>query len=109
MKHNKKRNTAFLYECLIRELTITIVRSDEVAKQKVINIVKENFSKGMILYEDLQLYKQLLETKTTKREASRFLFEVRRDWDEYFQVKLLLLALFSLPAVRKCVLSLPMS
>tara|TARA_Y100000034_G_scaffold117396_1_gene156775 strand:+ start:281 stop:1096 length:816 start_codon:yes stop_codon:yes gene_type:complete len=81
MRHNKKRNTAFLYECLIRELTASIVRSDEIAKQKIINIVKENFSRGTILHEDLQLYKQLLETKMDKKEATRFLFEVRRDWE----------------------------
>jgi hypothetical protein len=28
MKHNKKRNTAFLYECLIRELTKAIIKED---------------------------------------------------------------------------------
>ena len=36
MKHNKKRNTAFLYECLIKELTKSIVRKDETRKQKII-------------------------------------------------------------------------
>ena len=29
MKHNKKRNTAFLYECLIRELTKAILKEDK--------------------------------------------------------------------------------
>jgi len=81
MRHNKKRNTAFLYECLIMELTKAIVRSDNTEKEKIINIVREYFNRNTILYEDLQLYKQLLETKITKREASRFLFEVRRDWE----------------------------
>ena len=28
MKHNKKRNTAFLYECLIKEMTKAVVRGE---------------------------------------------------------------------------------
>ena len=38
MKHNKKRNTAFLYECLIKEVTKAIVRKDETTKQTVVEI-----------------------------------------------------------------------
>ena len=28
LKHNKKRNTAFLFEALVRELTKSVVRKD---------------------------------------------------------------------------------
>ena len=34
MKHNKKRNTAFLYECLIRELTKAILKEDKQGQTK---------------------------------------------------------------------------
>ena len=82
MKHNKKRNTAFLYECLIKEITKAVVRKDNARKEAIINIVKENFSRGCVLYEDLQLYKQLLETKNLQQEfASRFIVEVKKDWE----------------------------
>jgi hypothetical protein len=82
MRHNKKRNTAFLYECLIKELTKSIVRKDTHKKDKVLSIMKEYFYKGSLLSEDLQLYKQLLETKISKEpNARRFLFEVRKDWE----------------------------
>ena len=81
MRHNKKRNNAFLYECLIKELTKAIVRQDENTKQNIINIVREHFNKGTILYEDLQIYNQLLEAKLPKQDAGRFMFEVRRDWE----------------------------
>jgi hypothetical protein len=82
MKHNKKRNTAFLYECLIKETTRAIVRKDETKKDVIINIIKENFAKGTPLYKDLQLYKQLLETKNLKTEfATRFIVEVKKDWE----------------------------
>jgi hypothetical protein len=83
MKHNKKRNTAFLYECLIKEITKAVVRKEEDKKAMVIEIVKENFSKGSPLDRDLQLYKQLLETKNLKLDfASRFITEVKKDWQE---------------------------
>jgi len=83
MKHNKKRNTAFLYECLIKEMTKAIVRKDEKTKQTVVEILKNNFSKGTPLYEDLQHYKQLLETKELEEDfAIRFMTEVKKDWNE---------------------------
>ena len=82
MKHNKKRNTAFLYECLIKELTKAIVRKDNRFKLKVIDIIKENFAKNSPLYEDLQLYNQLLQTKeTSDKYARRLMIEVRKDWE----------------------------
>ena len=36
MKHNKKRNTAYLYECLVKELTKAIVRKDSDKKSKIV-------------------------------------------------------------------------
>ena len=42
-RHNKKRNTGFLYETLIKELTKTIVNNDVEKKSKVIFIIKEYF------------------------------------------------------------------
>ena len=69
MRHNKKRNTAFLYECLIKQLTIAIVRKDENLKESIVNIVREYFNKSSILYEDLQLYNQLLEAKLNKQSV----------------------------------------
>ena len=82
MKHNKKRNTAFLYECLIKELTKSIVRKDESKKAKVLSIIKENFNNGSILGQDLELYKQLMETKCQdSAKAKRFISEVKKDWE----------------------------
>ena len=63
MKHNKKRNTAFLYESLVKELTKAIVRQQEERKGKIVNIIKENFAKGSALQRDLDLYKSILENK----------------------------------------------
>jgi len=83
MKHNKKRNTAFLYESLVKELTKTIVRQQEKRKEKIIKIIKESFTKGSVLQKDLDLYKSILENKDkmTKDFTDRFLVETKKDYN----------------------------
>jgi len=61
MKHNKKRNTAFLYECLVKELTKAIIRNDNDLKIKITEVIKESFNKGTVLKKDLDIYNSLLE------------------------------------------------
>ena len=56
-KHNKKRNTAFLYEVLVKELTKNVVEKNESKKQLIVSMLKEHFSKGTILHSELNLYK----------------------------------------------------
>ena len=50
MKHNKKRNTAFLYECLIRELTKAIVKEDKQRETEVKGLLCE-FSQKASLFQ----------------------------------------------------------
>ena len=38
-KHNKKRNTAFLFEALVRELTKTVVIENREKKAEVLQIM----------------------------------------------------------------------
>tara|TARA_R100000234_G_scaffold49947_1_gene29889 strand:- start:195 stop:1031 length:837 start_codon:yes stop_codon:yes gene_type:complete len=63
-RHNKKRNTAFLYEALVRELTKSIVAKDNNKKNKIISIIKEFFSAGKPLKKELDLYKDLYENSS---------------------------------------------
>ena len=35
LKHNKKRNTAFVYEALVRELTESVVKNNKNKQNKV--------------------------------------------------------------------------
>ena len=82
MKHNKKRNTAFLYECLIKELTRSVVREDKNRQSTIKSILKEYFSSGTVLSKELAIYKELLETKDiSERHHSRLLKESRIDFD----------------------------
>ena len=78
MKHNKKRNTAFIYETLTRELTKAIVDKDNKRKETVLAIIKEGFGGDSTLANELSLYKTLLETKNIQPNlAERMLQETK--------------------------------
>ena len=82
MKHNKKRNTAFLYETLLKELTKSIVRKQEAKKNQIIKILREFFHKGSLLNQDLEIYNSLLENKKMSKEfAQRFIVETKKDYN----------------------------
>ncbi len=59
LKHNKKRNTAFLYESLIKEFTIAIIKKDNERQDTIKNILKEFFSKNKPLKKELDIYNTL--------------------------------------------------
>lgn len=87
MKYNKKRNTAFLYEALVLEMTKAIINKDEKRKNVCLDILKENFSLNSILQEELDAYRSIIETKgvseswahTTLREAQRTYLSLHPD------------------------------
>jgi len=82
LKHNKKRNTAFLYEVLIKEYTKAVVRKDNKLKRQILTILKEHFVAGKILKQDLDLYSLVLESKDMSPESSkRLISEVKKDFD----------------------------
>lgn len=82
MKHNKKRNTAFLYEALVKELTKCIVNKNNDEKNVIVSILKEHFSKGKLLYNELSLYKTVYESKDLKRNiAEKILFEAKLEYE----------------------------
>ena len=78
-RHNKKRNTAFLYEALVRELTKSIVKKNEKKKSQIIAIVKEHFSHGSALKQDLDLYKEIYNSsELSEHNAEKLIFEVKQ-------------------------------
>ena len=78
-KHNKKRNTAFLYEALLKEVTKAIISGDRKVKKTAISILKESFAPKTVLSEELELYKTLLETKEMNNlTAEKIVFQVRQ-------------------------------
>jgi len=77
-KHNKKRNTAFLYEALVREMTKAVVSQDKKRKNNIIDILKESFSSNKILGQELKLYQTILEsTDLDSITAEKLLYKIR--------------------------------
>ena len=81
MRYNKKRNTAFLYEALVLEMTKAIINNDEERKDIALDILKENFSSNSILHEELDAYRAVLETKNVDKDwAEMTLREAQRTY-----------------------------
>lgn len=81
LKHNKKRNTAFLFEALTREYVKAIIRTN-VNRQVVIKeIIKDHFCSGA-LNEELSIYRELLESsELTDTEANNVLAEAKQRYN----------------------------
>ena len=76
-RHNKKRNTAFLYKILIMEASKALVEKKDSYRNKVVSIIKENFNKSTELGKQLYLYKQILdESNIPARLAISFVKEI---------------------------------
>jgi nitrogen regulatory protein PII-like uncharacterized protein len=68
-RYNKKRNTAFVYEDLIREGTSAILQGDHDRKNTVVKLIKKHFAPNSELYKHLQCYQSLYETSGLDRET----------------------------------------
>ena len=89
LKHNKKRNTAFVYEALVRELTESVVRNNKNKQNKIVSIIKDHFAGDSILKEELELYKSIYESKQiTKNTAEKIVVEVKGRHDSLDKKKL---------------------
>jgi len=79
-KHNKKRNTGFLYEILARGLTKAIIEEDTYQKKEILNLLREFFSQGTVLRKDLECYKSLTESANLSQHlAEKVLHETKLD------------------------------
>lgn len=65
-RHNKKRNTALVYEFLVRRLGMTLVDKDADSYLKTVGIVKRYFSPG----QPLTLEKEIYDVVTSARGVS---------------------------------------
>jgi predicted outer membrane protein len=90
-KHNKKRNTAFLFEALIKEMAKAVVSGETERQAKIAKIIKRHFTKRGVLYKDLQTYKVLMELKEAEQDfAKRIVSEVRKDREKLNTKKIFL-------------------
>ena len=80
-KHNKKRNTAFLYEILVIELTKSIIQKNQKRKKQISEMLKVHFDQGTNLRKELDLFKALLETDGLDlRTSEKLLAEAKRQY-----------------------------
>ena len=78
-KHNKRRNTAFLYEVLVRELVKSAMKKDEGRKRTTLEVMKRFFNADAPLGRELKVYKALYETTNLSIvDAERLLMEAKR-------------------------------
>ena len=74
-KHNKKRNTAFVFEALAREATTAIIKGDQERKAKVVSIVRKHFTGDSLLRKDLECYRSLYENQNLDEATSKKILE----------------------------------
>ena len=70
IRHNKKRNTAFVFESLIREATLAILKNDVEKKDKIIKIIREHFNSNSILKSDFNCYRSLYANQNLDEQTS---------------------------------------
>jgi hypothetical protein len=72
LKHSKFKNTAILFELLVRQITLEVINGDSVGRAKT--ILKEFFNKNTELAKELKLYEMLLKEKyKTENRAEKFI------------------------------------
>ena len=77
-RHNKKRNSAFLYEILIHELTRAVLAKNDNLKNKITNLIKESFSRNSMMYRELKLYRAITHTNNVNiLTAEKIINEVK--------------------------------
>lgn len=70
IKYNKKRNTAFIYEALVREVTACILKENHERKNTIVNLLKKYFHNNSILSQDLQCYQSLYHNQNLEKRTS---------------------------------------
>ena len=82
VKHNKKRNTAFLYEVLVKNLTIATIKQDLQLVSEIKNQILNFFSKDKILGKELKTFRNISETtKVDVYTAQRLIAESKKDFN----------------------------
>tara|TARA_R100000657_G_C4665842_1_gene109763 strand:- start:588 stop:1400 length:813 start_codon:yes stop_codon:yes gene_type:complete len=88
-KHNKKRNTAFIYEALVREIVKQSVAKNNDKRNIAIQIMKEAFAPKTQLRKELDLYKTLMENNNLQETiAEKILVETKNQHNQINQEQL---------------------
>jgi hypothetical protein len=69
-RHNKKRNTAFVYEALVREATVAMLKKDTKRCNIAVKLLKRHFNDESILRKDLECHRSLYENQNLDEKTS---------------------------------------
>jgi hypothetical protein len=76
--HNKKRNTALLYEFLVRTISSALVEGDKKKSSTALRILRRYFKPGTQLYKEFRLFNSLVKTTVSSDSVvSSILTEAR--------------------------------
>ena len=79
--HNKKRNTAFVYEVLITELSKAAMHDNSEKRGEIVKILKEFFSRGLPLKKDLEIYRSFENVHDVdEKDVEKMLSEAKRQY-----------------------------
>jgi len=86
MKHNKKRNTAFLFESLVKEMTKSMLDGNTSKVSVIKSILKETFAPTKVLSKELDCYRALLETDGLDvYTAEKIIFQAKKKYEQLDQ------------------------
>lgn len=72
IKHSKYKNTAILYEVLVKQLMYDAMQESE---SKAINLIKRHFNKNTELAKELKLYKSIYEGKFNSEDKAIYFID----------------------------------
>ena len=88
-RHNKKRNTAFLYEVLVREAAKTVMSKDFKRKAQIISLMREHFNQDTELAKEMDLYKALHKSNgMDPYTGEKLIQEVKKEHEKLDQDKI---------------------
>ena len=81
LKHNKKRNTLFLFEVLVQEMTKCITEKNEERKSKILLIIKEFFSNNTELRKEKALLESVVHSRNmSTKNMERLIFHTKEEY-----------------------------
>lgn len=77
--HNKKRNTALLYEFLVRTISASLVEGDKKKSSVALRILRRHFKPGTQLYKEFRLFNALMKTTVSNNSVSSSIMNEARE------------------------------
>lgn len=102
MNHNKKRNTAFLFDILIKEQTKCILNKQNKKAKFIERIIKKFFPKDGLLTKELKIFNSLLESQVSNDVANRMVQMSREEYESLDHEKIFELQTNLIHLMNKC-------